>query len=255
MTREIPLTHGLVALVSDEDYEELSRYVWYATRSATGTWVAMRHAVIDGKRVSMLMHTQITGFARVRHIDNDNLNNCRSNLCEMEQPDEGGLHRKPRGKYTSEYKGVSWVKPHSRWKAVLRARGAYFYLGEFKCQEDAARAYDKKAREVWGPNACVNFPVDGERWALERQPAPSVPSLRSTSRRKARNGKSRFKNVALTPSNRWAARLRHGSKMLHLGIYESAEEAARVVDEKTRELFGSTRTYNFPEPGERSALE
>lgn len=45
------------------------------------------------------------------------------------------------------------------------ARVAGIYLGNYHTPEDAARAYDAKAREIYGEFACVNFPREGERQA------------------------------------------------------------------------------------------
>ena len=37
------------------------------------------------------------------------------------------------------------------------------HVGYFASEEEAARAYDIKARELWGDNAIVNFFPDGSR--------------------------------------------------------------------------------------------
>ncbi len=37
--------------------------------------------------------------------------------------------------------------------------GRQYYLGCHADQEEAARAYDKKARELWGNGCWLNFPT------------------------------------------------------------------------------------------------
>lgn len=48
-----------------------------------------------------------------------------------------------------------------KWVAFLGYGGHKFYLGRYLFEEDAAKAYDRKARELYGENANVNFPDDG----------------------------------------------------------------------------------------------
>ena len=55
---------------------------------------------------------------------------------------------------TSKYKGVS--KAHGRWKAVIKFNQKLHYLARFDVEEDAAHAYNVKAKEVWGDRAYQN---------------------------------------------------------------------------------------------------
>lgn len=86
--REIPLSKGMVALVSDEDYDRVSQFKWYASLESRGTkWYAVRKVTIDGKRVKIRMHRFIVGLppgkedTRIVDHKNDNgLDNTRPNL-------------------------------------------------------------------------------------------------------------------------------------------------------------------------------
>ena len=40
--------------------------------------------------------------------------------------------------------------------------GHSYSLGRFKTQDEAAHAYDRKAREIHGTFALLNFPADDE---------------------------------------------------------------------------------------------
>lgn len=57
----------------------------------------------------------------------------------------------------SRYKGVA--PAGSRWRARLQGASTYRHLGCFDSEEEAARAYDAAALEVWGEFARLNFPV------------------------------------------------------------------------------------------------
>jgi hypothetical protein len=61
---------------------------------------------------------------------------------------------------TSKYMGVDWVKrlPSKNWRARIIRHKKDYSLGYFENEEDAARAYDKKAIELYGENARLNFP-------------------------------------------------------------------------------------------------
>lgn len=56
----------------------------------------------------------------------------------------------------SGYRGV--IARHSRWAAVISIEGRPVHIGTYDTPEDAARAFDKRARELRGPDALVNFP-------------------------------------------------------------------------------------------------
>lgn len=63
------------------------------------------------------------------------------------------------GKTTSAFHGVSWFKRDGCWRAWVRDDNRQLHLGYFTEAADAARAYDRKAQELKGANAILNFPV------------------------------------------------------------------------------------------------
>jgi hypothetical protein len=146
----IALTHGKFAKVDDSDYELLVRYNWrydngYASRTE-------KFPI----RKTVRMHNQIMGTPtgmETDHKDLDKTNNQRHNLriCTFSQNNANTNVRKDN---TSGYKGVQWYKPYQKWRARLGDK----HLGYFSDKESAARAYDKKAREIFGEFARVNFP-------------------------------------------------------------------------------------------------
>lgn len=91
--KEIVLSQGKVALVSDEDYEELSKVKWSATENSAEykegrtveKWYAVRFQRLQdsSKRQTIYMHRLIMNAPKgsiVDHIDGDGLNNVRTNL-------------------------------------------------------------------------------------------------------------------------------------------------------------------------------
>jgi hypothetical protein len=60
---------------------------------------------------------------------------------------------------------------------------------------------------------------------------------------------SGYKGVSLVrQTKRWEARIRHLGKLLHLGCYDTPEDAARVYDDAARKYHGEFARLNFPIP-------
>lgn len=55
---------------------------------------------------------------------------------------------------TSGYKGVCWSSYHKKWKAHCRRK----HIGFYSTAEEAAKAYDAKAKELFGEYAKLNLP-------------------------------------------------------------------------------------------------
>jgi hypothetical protein len=152
--RFIPLTKGKVAIVDAEDYERLSKYKWHAVNTG-GKFYAYR---CRNKR-SISMHRIIMGEPKgkvVDHIDGNSLNNRRSNLriCTVAE----NIRNRRRTGGVSRYKGVCFVKRLNKWQAEITFNGRQIHIGIFKDEISAGRAYDKKAKELFGEFACLNFP-------------------------------------------------------------------------------------------------
>lgn len=61
-------------------------------------------------------------------------------------------------KKTSQYRGVCWDTSKNRWRAYIRVDSQRIHLGMHADEIEAARAYDRKARECRGDRARLNFP-------------------------------------------------------------------------------------------------
>jgi len=159
MTKEIKLTQGKVALVDDEDFEWLNQWKWnYQASYQTG--YARRSSYSEPQKNKVVfMHRLIAktpeGF-ETDHIDGDGLNNRRANLRNCSRI-ENARNVSLTLRNTSGYKGVSWYAQCHKWQARIETNGQCFCLGLYDNAEDAARAYDEKARELFGEFAYTNF--------------------------------------------------------------------------------------------------
>lgn len=159
MTREIPLTSGLVALVDDADYEAVTAAgPWHADHNAHLIYAARSSRRPDGTAVTQRLHTFLVSAAYVDHRDSNGLNNQRSNLRSA-TASQNLANSRIRRDNTSGYKGVYLNKRVQRWVAQITVNGKTRGLGYFATAEEAAARYDIAAIEAWGEFARPNFPV------------------------------------------------------------------------------------------------
>lgn len=90
------------------------------------------------------------------HIDGNKLNNCRYNLRQCNNSQNGANRKKASGT-TSIYKGVSWNKRDGKWEVCIEARKIRYHMGKYENEMIAAKAYDKRAIELFGEFAKTNF--------------------------------------------------------------------------------------------------
>ena len=154
--REIQLTQGKVALVDDDDFERLSKYKWR-------TWKHRNtfYAKSQKNHKTILMHREIlnTPICFVSdHIDGNGLNNQKSNLRICTNA-ENVRHAKRYNTNTTGYKGVRVDKRYKelKFRSVIISDNKTYSLGRFLSSIDAAKAYDKKARELHKEFAITNF--------------------------------------------------------------------------------------------------
>tara|TARA_E500000318_G_C3569068_1_gene217016 strand:+ start:7436 stop:7984 length:549 start_codon:yes stop_codon:yes gene_type:complete len=57
---------------------------------------------------------------------------------------------------TSGFKGVTYDKDRSKWHSQIKKDAKKYFLGRYDCKIEAAKAYDKKAIELFGEYAKTN---------------------------------------------------------------------------------------------------
>lgn len=214
--KEIQLTQGKIALIDDEDFEEINKYRWcysnngYAVRNKNGKIILMHNIIMKDKLID--------------HIDGNKLNNQKSNLrkCTNQQ---NQMNRKKSKNCTSRFKGVYFNKKSNKWMSRLILNKETIFLGEFKTEEDSAKAYDSKARELFGEFARCNFDENGNE---------IIEYIKKTEENKELTNKetkgftSKYKGVSYSKtSNKWHAQICYNYKHIHLGFFKSEIEAAK----------------------------
>ena len=157
--REIQLTQGQIAFVDDEDYEAISAKKWSVVKS-WNNFYARRYERIDGVQTIVYMHRLLANADKNRqvdHKDRNTLNNCKDNLrlCSNTENSQNRKKRKTLNPQ-SEFKGV---RPKGGiFLAHIKINGRDHFIGSFKSEHEAAKAYDKAAIQHFGEFAHLNFP-------------------------------------------------------------------------------------------------
>lgn len=149
---EIPLTQGKIALIDDEDFDLVSQFTWHAFRGYKNLFYAAN------KKHRLLMHRLVLGAKigeKVDHKNGNSLDNRRENLriATTSQNAANWKHR------DGKFKGVCLEKRTNTWISYIKKDGKTTYLGSFALPEEAAQAYDDKAKELFGEFASLNLNI------------------------------------------------------------------------------------------------
>lgn len=153
--KTIALSRGKFAIVDDADFDVLSETRWHFT--------TVGYAANRGKGLMHRLLMNPPPGMQVDHINGDKLDNRRANLriCTQQQ---NLISKSKRKDSKMKFKGVMYVRPSVRslnerkrpYYAKIRHAGTWYGLGYFATQEEAARAYNVKAKELHGEFAVLN---------------------------------------------------------------------------------------------------
>lgn len=142
------------ALVDNEDFDYLNQWDWYTERKG----YVRRVKYIDGKFTSILLHREVMKAPKgmlVDHRKGNRWDNRKSKLRICTNT-ENVRNSKKKKDNTSGYKGVSWHPASGFWRARVHADGKE-YTSYHRIKKAAARAYNKKAKELFGEFARLNI--------------------------------------------------------------------------------------------------
>lgn len=155
---------GKFAQVDDEDYDFLMKWRWFCVYiKNSSNYYVIRNSTSGPTRMHVLLIGKRDGLV-IDHIDGDGLNNQKINLrhCTHSQ---NGYNRKNYRNSFSKYKGVSFHC--KKWMARIMYNKEPVYIGSFHTEEDAALAYNKYAKELFGEFAQLNCLNGGTKQGIE----------------------------------------------------------------------------------------
>lgn len=147
---------GHVVIVDACDVERLSCVKWSLTTNGSGLKYVRSSSSIGRTQMHRFILGVTDASLLVDHINRNTLDNRRENLRVCNK-NESNRNRKGGGK-VSRFKGVN-KNSINRWCACMKIDGKNVWLGTFKNEEDAARAYDRAALAAYGEFAYLNFPA------------------------------------------------------------------------------------------------
>jgi len=152
------INSDLFTIIDDEDYLKVCRYKWRYFQFKTRTPYIT--AYIKEYRQNIFLHRFIMNLKsgdknQVDHKNRNTLDNRKENLrladIFLNNINKGILKNN-----TSGYKGVSWHKYNQKWYAQTSFHNKRIHLGYFNSAREAALAYNKKAKELFGEYAYLN---------------------------------------------------------------------------------------------------
>jgi len=149
----VVLTKGCLALISEQDVQEMSGSSWCACLSTKQQVKAARRSPVDehGKQQRIYMHRWLmkpTADQEVDHRDQHKffcykvVDNRRQNLRNVTKS-QNHANERPHVGCSSRYKGVCWHKKNEKWLAYIRVNQRRIYLGLFTSEAEAASAYNQ----------------------------------------------------------------------------------------------------------------
>jgi len=152
-------TNNYKIKLDDDDYDKYSKFKWgtvgkkykYAARGTRTNGVYKKH----------LLHREITKAKKndiVDHINGDTFDNRKSNL-RLVTRSGNTRNSKLRSDSKCNFKGVSKRKRKNRIIFISRIqvdKNIRLYLGQFKTELEAAKAYNEAALKYFGCEAKLN---------------------------------------------------------------------------------------------------
>lgn len=277
--KKYEIISGIEILIDDDISEdEILRYNWHASRinniykiytRVNGKEKTFRQLILgidsirtrfkngnslDLRRENLILYDTMAEFLdAIRELRNIGSGEFNSKISSASQG------RRTHGKRSSKYIGVRMVATPRKWYAAIKHNGKIYHLGSYEKEKDAALAYDKRANELYGKDARLNFPRLTYEEIAEKleviQKENEVIFHENLSRRHqgrrfeiadktskyigvCRNGKSTVKP--------WRSTICYQGKQYHLGSFKTEIEAAQAYDLKAIEFYGETARLNLP---------
>lgn len=145
-----------------------------------------------------------------------------------------------------------WAASQYKWHAIPAART--WYACRWTRRSDG-RGTTQALHQLLTGWALTDH-INGNGLDNRRCNLRAATTAQNLSNMRKHRGSSRFKGVSwFKRTQQWRAYIELSGRQIFLGHFHDEGEAALAYDVAAREHFGEFAALNFPEPGERAALD
>jgi hypothetical protein len=160
--RRLYLGQGKWTLLDVKDYYRLRIFKWVVYGNGTNLYAIRLQFTEPNKTSTVYMHREIMNPPAGLVVDHKNCNgldNRKDNL-RFATHAQNTRNRRKKKNGSSQFLGVYFNKEKSTWDSQLKHNEKRIWVGRYKSEIDAARAYDEAARRYHGEFARLNFPEE-----------------------------------------------------------------------------------------------
>ena len=143
------MASGEIAQCDEDRFQEVDKHFWCLTRGG------YPQARVNNKLISL--HRFL--YPEIERLDHINMNPLDNRSCNLRPCDrsQNGSNRTKQKNNTTGFKGVVKHKQNGNFVAQIFCKQKRIHIGCFSTAEEAGKAYDTKAKELFGEYANLNF--------------------------------------------------------------------------------------------------
>jgi len=141
------MDYGDIKFLGNHTWNFIGKREYVYTRTNLGNKVFLQNVMLEKEKE---FEDQVVVFK-----DGDTHNLRRSNLRILFRNEVSHNRDWPK-ENSSGYRGVHWAEYAQKYRSRINCKGVRYELGIFDNKEDAARAYNKMAKKLYGKAAVLN---------------------------------------------------------------------------------------------------
>lgn len=226
-------------IINKEDFIKIKDIRWQISKSGNTSYAVAFGRKQDGTQTTIRMHRLIMGNPKykVDHKDMNGLNNTRQNLRVASSAQNRANSKKP-STNTTGFKGVFYCNTFKAYKVCLTYNGKSYYGGTFTNVLSAARKYNELALKYNGEFAGLNKFTEKQLQELQKLPHKEG--------KRPKSNKYGYIGIGVDKDrpNKYKAVISINKKVIKIGNYATAIEAARAYDIAAIKHYGKTKAIN-----------